>query len=95
MEENLDERAYIRGQEAEQFLQSGGVYFTKLMEEIRIDLMKELISLSPSQRDEFSALKAVLDNLDEPINRVNADIQLGKNAWERMNGRIDQTKGIL
>ena len=57
--------------------------------------MKQIMSLSPNQRDEFATLKALLDGLDEPLNTVNVDIQLGKAAWNRMNGVVDQTEGIL
>ena len=57
--------------------------------------MKQIMSLSPNQKDEFATLKALLDGLDEPLNRVNVDVQLGKAAWNRMNGVVDLTEGIL
>lgn len=76
-------------------LEEGSQYFLRVIESLRMELMKQIMSLSPNQKDEFATLKALLDGLDEPLNRVNVDVQLGKAAWNRMNGVVDLTEGIL
>jgi hypothetical protein len=95
---NPDEDMHERGQEAEQFLrfiQDGNQYFLKLMSQLEGELLGRLRSLSPSQRDQFSEVKAQLDGIYEPLHRVHVDIELGKAAWARINGVEDQTQGIL
>jgi hypothetical protein len=93
-----DELTHIKGQDAEQFLlsiQSGSQYFLNLLQEMERELFKQMMDLRPWQKDEFSIIKAQLENLYEPLKRVHLDIQFGKQAFARMNGVVDQTQGIL
>jgi hypothetical protein len=94
---NEDEKSHQIGTEAETFLQfiQGENYFLKLMQSLEQDLLSQMMNLRPWQKDEFAVLKAQIENLYEPLKRVHVDIELGKQAFARMNGTEDTTQGIL
>lgn len=93
-----DELLYQKGQDAESFMRfinEGGKYFLTILTQIENELVNNLLSLSPLQVKDFTVLKSQLECLYAPITRVHQDIELGKQAWNRINGIIDKTQGIL
>jgi hypothetical protein len=93
-----DELLHQKGQEAESFIRSleeGNKYFYGVLADINQEIMDSIVNLKPSQKDEFSFLKSQLECLYEPIRRIERDIEIGKQAWARMNGVEDKTQGIL
>ena len=93
-----DELLHREGQEAEafmRFINEGEKYFLKVLTQIENELVNSIISLNPLQMKEFAVLKSQLECLYSPITRVHQDIELGKMAWDRINGIVDKTKGIL
>jgi hypothetical protein len=95
---NEDELLHQRGQEAEAFireLEEGNKYFLGVLQGIQQNIVDAMIGLKPLQRDEFTILKAQLECLYEPIRQIHADVLLGKQALDRINGVVDMTKGIL
>ena len=93
-----DEQLHQKGQEAEAFIKSleeGNKYFYGVLADINQGIMDSIVDLKPSQKDEFSFLKSQLECLYEPIRRIQRDIEIGKQAWDRINGTEDKTQGIL
>jgi hypothetical protein len=93
-----DELAHMKGQEAEEFIRffdEGQQYFKGVMASIQEEIKDEIMSLSPHETERFTILKARLESLYDPLDRVAQDIRAGKMAWARMNSIIDKTEGIL
>ena len=98
MTELTDEELHQRGQEAEDFMRScqeGSQYFLNLMSEIEAEVKNNILSLKPEYQEMFTIYKAQLDGLTVPMMRVIQDIEAGKQAWNRINGIVDETQGIL
>jgi hypothetical protein len=92
-----DELLHQKGAEAEDFIKytEENKYFIEVMADIQKDLMDRIIGLRPWQKDEFSLLKSQIECLYLPLNRVRVDAELGKQSYNRMNGIVDMTEGIL
>jgi hypothetical protein len=86
-----------RGISAQYFLDTlkeGDQYFMKLFEEIDKELNQAIAGLDPSNTTAFTIFQARRQALYEPINRVHADIDIGKRAGELLSGKIEEG-GIL
>lgn len=93
-----DELAHMKGQEAEAFIRffdEGQQYFKGVMDSIQQEIKDEIMGLSPHETEEFTILKARLEALYDPLRRVEQDIQVGKLAWMKISGIVDQKEGIL
>jgi len=93
-----DELAHQRGQEAEsfmKFIQDGEQYFLKLMSQLETEMINSILGLRPMDKELFTVYKAQLEGLYTPLQRVGADIEIGKQAFNRINGIEDENKGIL
>jgi len=92
-----DELIHQRGTEAEEFIRyvEENKYYLGVLEEIQKSIMDSMIGLRPWQKDEFSLLKAQLECLYLPINKVRVDVEMGKQAFNRLNGVVDMKEGIL
>ena len=93
-----DEKTHFRGQEAESFIRffdEGQQYFKGVMDSIQQEIKDEIMGLSPHETEKFTVLKARLESLYVPLERVAQDVRIGKLAWMRMQGIVDRTEGIL
>lgn len=100
MDQDQLEAQRLRGQEAEQFLEflkTDGQYFVKLFEELNNELNTMIAGLDPQNTMAFTVLQAKRLSLYEPLNRVHADVQIGRKAAQEL-GFLDgtpNTGGIL
>ncbi len=93
-----DELTHMKGQEAEAFIRffdEGTQYFKGVMADCLKEISDEILSLNPTQTQDFTILSAERGAIYRPLMRVRQDIQAGKAAWMRINGVVDKTEGIL
>jgi hypothetical protein len=86
-----------RGKQAEDFLkytQQNG-YFTNLLERVKLEYARNILSLSPVQTDEFTDYQCRRTGVDDVMNAVRGDIFLGGEALKRLNGETEEPKGLL
>ena len=91
-----DEKLHQIGTEAEGFIKfvEENKYYSEVLADIQKGIVDTMIGLRPWQKDEFSMLKSQLECLYAPINRVRTDVELGKQAFDRLNG-VNKEEGLL
>ena len=93
-----DELAHMKGQEAEAFIRffdEGTQYFKGVMADCLKEISDEILSLNPTQTQDFTILSAERGALYRPLSRVRQDVEVGRAAWARINGIVDKTQAIL
>ena len=83
------------GRQAEEFLRytEEHLYFTGLIERIKLTYAQRILSLNPDQGDAFSVLKERMDVWDEILNAVRGDISVASEALKQLEGVPE--KGLL
>ena len=69
------------------WLEADGQLFLETFRQIQQDLVDSILSLSPAQREEFSSLKAQLNILYEPLNRLRMIQEMGLQAKAELDGK--------
>ena len=83
-----DELVHMKGEDAEAFIRffdEGTQYFKGVLAGLQEEIRDEIMGLAPNQTERFTVLKAKLEALYDPLRRVEQDIEIGRNAWKRMN----------
>ena len=84
------------GRQAEEFLRytSEHPYFEGILERIKLEYSRQILSLSPQAYTSFTALRDRMTAIDDVMNAVRGDIYLASEALKQRDGIIDKG-GIL
>jgi hypothetical protein len=84
------------GRQAEEFLRytSEHPYFEGLLDRIKLEMAKQILTLTPQQTEVFSEMKAEMNGIDQVMNAVRGDIYIASEALKQREGIIDKG-GIL
>jgi hypothetical protein len=85
------------GKQAEAFLTytQENLYFKELLERIKLSYAQAILSFNPTQKDDFSYLRAKMEAIDDIANSISGDIYLGGEALKELDGKKDDFMGIL
>ncbi len=84
-----------RARETKQYLETNP-YLMEVLDRIRFNLLKSIMSLKSHQKEEFAAMKVAYDMVNEPITYMNQDILIGdRAATELTTGQAPGDGGIL
>ena len=85
------------GKQAEDFFKyvTENLYFTELIERIKLTYAQYILSLDKGQKDEFSSYRSKMDAVEDIINSVRGDIYAGQEAYKQLNEPDLMKGGIL
>lgn len=94
--DDLQEQLGI-GNQAEEFLKyvSEHPYFEGMLERIRLEYGRQILSLLPEETAIFTALRTKMDAIDDVMNVARNDVLIGSDALKKLSGESEQPKGIL
>ena len=85
------------GHQAEAFLQylSEHPYFEGLLERMRLELARQILDLMPNNTQDFTVFRSQISGVDLIMNAISGDIYIAQEALKKLNGTIDDNKGLL
>ena len=70
-------------------------YFNGLVERVKLELAKTILELDPDKTESFTYVRSRMIGVDDILNAVSGDIYMGQQAYEKLNGLLEEPKGLL